>query len=481
MNSMTEQYDAIIVGSGAGGASAAYKLVHAGRRVLLIEKGAHLPRDGSTLDTKAVFQDGVFKNKRTWVDGQNREFIPDEFYNVGGKTKWYGAALLRFSPHEFRADPDHQCLAWPFGYEELEPYYREAESLLHVESFENEPELQTLLDKITSADAGWQSEPLPLGLRKSIADDPEEAKHFDGYASVSGCKSDAEWCLLEHISDKPNFTLLTEKPVAELISSEADPSVVTGVRCADGSVYSSSTVVLAAGAMTSPRILQDYLYATGLMSRLACAESVGSNFKLHINSAVLGFSPFTRHDVLRKTAILYNTAFPHSTVQPLGWLDGEILGTQLPAAVPKFVLRAAGARAIGFFVTTEDGSHPDNRVVSCAGSGTPVMDYELSRIEPAHREHKEIVKAWTGRLLRAGLIGADKYMGMAGTAHALGSMVTGNNPESSVVDADGKVHGMEGLYVGDGSVLPRSSRVNPGLTIFAWGLRLGDHLARRTV
>ena len=143
------------------------------------------------------------------------------------------------------------------------------------------------------------------------------------------------------------------------------------------------------------------------------------------------------------------------------------------------MLRAAGARAIGFFVTTEDGSHPDNRIVSCAGSGTPVMDYELHRIEASHREHRDIVNAWIGRLLRAGLLGVDKYMGLAGTAHALGSMVAGTDPETTVVDADGKVHGMEGLYVGDGSVLPRSSRVNPALTIYAWGLRLGDHLAAR--
>jgi len=39
------------------------------------------------------------------------------------------------------------------------------------------------------------------------------------------------------------------------------------------------------------------------------------------------------------------------------------------------------------------------------------------------------------------------------------------------------VHGMENLYVGDGSPLPRASRVNPSLTIYAWGLRLGAHLA----
>ena len=57
-------------------------------------------------------------------------------------------------------------------------------------------------------------------------------------------------------------------------------------------------------------------------------------------------------------------------------------------------------------------------------------------------------------------------------------MVTGPDPQTSVVDPlDGKVHGMEGLYVGDGSVLARSSRVNPALTIYAWGLRLGERLA----
>ena len=477
---MTEQYDAIIVGSGAGGAAVAYALTNAGRRVLLLEKGAHLPRDGSTLDTKTVFKDGVFKNKVTWVDGHNREFIPGEFYNVGGKTKWYGAALLRFSPHEFEADLDYQGLAWPFGYDELAPYYDKAQALLHIDTFDNEPELQALLDKITSADPAWRPEPLPLGLRKAILDDPEEAKHFDGYASVSGYKSDAEWCLLEHIKDKPNFTLLIDKPVAALVPSSTDAKTITGVTCADGSAYAAKTVVLAAGAMTSPRILEDHLHATGLISSLPCAGAVGANFKLHINSAVLGFSPFTRHDVLRKTAIVYNDAFPHSTIQCLGWIDGDILGAQLPAAVPKFVLRAAGARAIGFFVTTEDGSHPDNRIVSCAGTGTPVMDYDLHRIKASHREHRQVVNAWVGRLLRAGLVGVDKYMGMAGTAHAMGSLVTGDDPKTTVVDANGKVHGMDGLYVGDGSVLPRASRVNPSLTIFAWGLRLGDHLATRT-
>jgi len=474
---MDAHYDIVIVGSGAGGAAVAYKAARAGKRVLVLERGDRLPRDGSTLDTKKVFREGIFKNTTTWVDGQNKAFIPGEFYNVGGKTKWYGAALLRFSPHEFEADVEHQCLAWPFGHDVLAPYYDEAERLLAVNTFDNEPELQAVLDRIVDGDGAWRPAPLPLGLDREILNHEEEAKHFDGYASACGYKSDAEWNLLDRIDTAADFTLVTGKSVTGFVTAANDSAVVTGVRCADGSTYEADAVVLAAGAMTSPRLLQDHLDGSGLNRSLPCAGIVGANFKMHINSAVLGFSPFVDTDVLRKTAIVFNDEFPHSTVQCLGWIDGEILGAQLPAAVPKFVLRAAGARAIGFFVTTEDGSHPDNRIISCSGSGTPVMDYDLHRIKPAHREHRRLVGAFTARLLRAGLLGVDKYMGLAGTAHALGSLVTGSDPRTSVVDADGKVHGMQNLYVGDGSVLPRSSRVNPALTIYACALRLGDHLA----
>jgi choline dehydrogenase-like flavoprotein len=475
---MSDRYDVIIVGSGAGGSAAAYKLARAGRRVLMLEKGKHLPRDGSTLDTRQVFKAGKFKNREPWRDGRGGQLVPDEHYNVGGKTKWYGAALLRFSAHEFAADPDHQCLAWPFGLEVIEPHYDEAERLLHVNHFDNEPELQALIDKIVRNGSGWRSEPLPLGLKREILQDEHEAKHFDGYASVAGHKADAERNLLGPIEDLPNFTLLTRKKVTGLLHMPGRPEAIEGVVCRDGSYYRAERVVLAAGAMTSPRILQDHLKTSDLEAKLPCAAAVGANFKLHLNSALIALSPFAHHDILRKTAIFFHDRYPHTTVQCLGWLDGEILATQLPGAVPKFVTNAIGARAFGFFVTTEDGSHPNNRIISGGGEdGVPIADYTIERLPLAQAEHGAAIADFTGRLLRAGLAGVDRYLGLAGSAHALGSMVTGTDPAASVVDPHGKVHGMQGLYVGDGSILPRSSRVNPALTIYAWGLRLGDHLA----
>ncbi len=127
---------------------------------------------------------------------------------------------------------------------------------------------------------------------------------------------------------------------------------------------------------------------------------------------LLAFSPFTDHDVLRKTALFFNDAFPHSTVQCLGWVDGDILATQLPAVVPKFMANAMGARACGFFVTTEDGSSTESRI--CSGGelgGRPLLNYDLERIPASASEHHAIIKAFTARLMRCGLLSVSNPWG----------------------------------------------------------------------
>ncbi len=89
------------------------------------------------------------------------------------------------------------------------------------------------------------------------------------------------------------------------------------------------------------------------------------------------------------------------------------------------------------------------------------------------------MRRFTATLARCGLLAFSQRIGLAGTAHACGTLIAGRDPADSVVDAEGRVHGIDGLYVVDGSVLPRSSRVNPSLTIYAWSLRVAERIAAR--
>jgi choline dehydrogenase-like flavoprotein len=223
---MEHVYDAIIVGSGAGGAAAAYQLSRAGLDVLLLERGADLPRDATTLDIRAVVHEGRFKAREQWRDRHGRALEPEEYFNLGGKTRWFGAALLRYSPREFEADTDHQCRAWPLRHAELCPYYEQAERLLGVRPFACEPDLVRIGRRLEAASTGWQMQPLPMGLEARIVDDPLESRHFDGFASVAGLKSDAQRSFLEPLRGLPNFTLRLQAEVTDLVPAIGRPTTV---------------------------------------------------------------------------------------------------------------------------------------------------------------------------------------------------------------------------------------------------------------
>jgi choline dehydrogenase-like flavoprotein len=471
-------YDVIIIGSGAGGSAAAYQLTQTGHSVLLIEKGLHLPKDGSTLDTDKVMRQGLFLSNEAWLDGRGQMVVPEEHFNLGGKTKWYGAALLRFGPHEFDADPEHQCRAWPFGYDELVPFYEEAEELLAVQNFPLEAGFHALSSALAMRDATWRRQMLALGLARDILAYPEEARHFDAFASIRGLKRDAETALLDRVKGKPNLTILTGKTVRALVPAYGQPHRVIGVVCEDGSHFEAGKVLLAAGALHSPRLLQSYMERNGLAAELPSYRQVGRNYKSHVLSALLALSHRRIDDVLCKTALLVSERFPHSSVQTLGGtLASDIVATQLPRWTPQRLTRLVGSRIHGLFLQTEDGSHPDNRVIAATnGVDRPRLDYDTARLGPAVAEHRQLVRTLSRQLLGLGYLPLVRAIPLSGTAHACGTLVTGNDPEQSVVDANGRVHGLQNVYVVDGSVLPRSSRVNPALTIYAWGLRVASRL-----
>ena len=77
---MTEHYDVVIAGTGAGGGTLANVLAHSGQRILLLERGNFLPREMANWDSEQVFVDGRYISKDTRYDADGRPFQPQVHY-----------------------------------------------------------------------------------------------------------------------------------------------------------------------------------------------------------------------------------------------------------------------------------------------------------------------------------------------------------------------------------------------------------------
>ena len=92
---MSEHYDVIIIGTGAGGGTLAHRLAPTGKRILLLERGGYLPREPENWDSEEVFVNERYLSGEEWIDRDGAPFRPHQQYFVGGNTKFYGAVLLR--------------------------------------------------------------------------------------------------------------------------------------------------------------------------------------------------------------------------------------------------------------------------------------------------------------------------------------------------------------------------------------------------
>ena len=274
---MPNPYDAIVIGTGAGGGTLALKLALAGKRILILERGPFLPQEKLNWSTSAVFLSNRYHTRETWHDKDGKDLHPQQAYFVGGQTKVYGAAMFRMRAEDFGVI-QHQggiSPAWPIKYADLEPYYTEAEELFHVHgdlgtapavpggfgssfdptepfhskkypypAFSNEPRM-ALIEKDVRAN-GVNTFPIPLGLKRNEAN-PEQSKCVrcdtcDGYPCLVHAKSDADINCIRQILHLPNVTLMTNSRVLRLITNATGTAVVSvEVQHSGSQTHASST------------------------------------------------------------------------------------------------------------------------------------------------------------------------------------------------------------------------------------------------
>ena len=163
-----QHYDVVIIGTGAGGGTLGHRLATSGAKVLWLERGDFLPRERDNWETQAVFVRGKYLAPEVWYDGHGDEFQPEVNYYVGGNTKFYGAALFRLRPEDFGELRHHGGIspAWPISYDDLEPYYTQAEHLYLVHGEHGEDPTEGPASAQYAPPAGLARAPHPAAERR---------------------------------------------------------------------------------------------------------------------------------------------------------------------------------------------------------------------------------------------------------------------------------------------------------------------------
>ncbi len=513
--SESQPYDAIIIGTGAGGGTLAFHLANAGKRILILERGPFLPQEKPNWNTTDVFLKNRYHTTEVWTDKDGNPLHPGTGYWVGGNTKVYGAALFRLRKEDFEVLHHKGGIspAWPVKYDVFEPYYTEAEKLFcvhgelgfdltepyHSEEYpfpaiSNEPRMEEIQNDV--AKLGYHPFPIPLGLKLNESDRVESkcirCDTCDGYPCMVHAKSDSDINCIRNIMRLPNVTLMTEAKVTRLLTNPtgtAVDAVEVDLGSSDNTAtFSAGIVAVCCGAINSAALLlrsANDRHPNGLANS---SDMVGRHFMFHQADAILALSLTPNPSRYMKTFGVNDFYFgekdypyPMGNIQPIGSFHHEMMKADAPAITPAFVLEKMSSHAVPWWLTTEDLPDPDNRVQVIGGQIR--LDYTNNNVESFER----LKARWIDVLKQAGHAESTVHMHayfkkripLEGVGHQNGTCRFGTDPKQSVLDVNCRAHDVDNLYVVDASFFPSCGAVNPSLTVIANALRVGDHLLER--
>jgi choline dehydrogenase-like flavoprotein len=502
--------DAVVIGTGAGGAPLLARLAQAGLSVVALEAGEFWqPAQDFATDERS-------QSKLFWTDERlSAGDDPIAFGNnnsgigVGGSTLHYTAYVPRPQPDDFHLHRDFGVgVDWAIGYEELKPYYEEVEQFLGVSGaspYVWEPDR-----------APYPLPPLPLngaaqlmergcealGIRTSPAANAAlSAPYFQpgvGWRSActnrgfcqAGCSVGAKASMdvtfiplaLQHGAEVRSKCFVTR------LETDATGQIVAVVYVQDGQEKRQScrSVFLCAGAIETPRLL--------LLNNLANSSGqVGQNFMAHPGVQVWGQFP----EAVRPYKGIPGGLISEDTHRPpdADFVGGYLLQSigVMPVTYASQVARGAGlwgdrlrSHMLGYNHTAginilgeclpyshnylELSNEKDDR-----GLPKPRIHFTNGENERRMNLHAEALmrKVWSAA-------GAEQMWTFSRSAHTIGTCRMGTDPTQSVVDPDGRSFDVPNLYIMDNSIFPSALSVNPALTLMALSLRVADRFLQQT-
>ncbi len=514
--------DVVVVGSGLGASAFVRHLVDAapGLRIVVLERGGWVDR--STLPAlKADFQRDVLGAYATSpnvrlaaggrapsadyaIDDSGSDFKPLMWSGVGGSTINWAAHFPRFHPSDFRTRTlDGVGDDWPFSYADLEPFYDLNDARFGIAGLAGDPAYPPKperpmppigLGKLgMTAARGFDR----LGWHWWPVDSAINSRDHLGRPACNHCGPCQQGCVngAKASTDMTHWPYALGRGVelrtgAVVLQVEVEAGRARGVtyRTTGGDVFQpAQTVVVAGNGVGTARLL----LASGIAS-----PALGRNLMFHGAGYVRGFFAEDLDGPVGPTGCaIYSHEF-YETDRSRGFVRGvhlqvtreNPLAVQAARLAEPWGIAAHRAllrefrRSMAILVVNEDFPEAENHVALSGETGPD----GLPGVKVVYR-----ISEHTRRSLDFGLDRAEEMLRAAGAIetvrvplapftgwHLLGTARMGSDPATSVTDGSGRVHGVAGLIVADGSLFTTSAAVNPGSTIGAVATKVADDFAR---
>jgi choline dehydrogenase-like flavoprotein len=473
--------------------------------------------------------------RRVVVDANGQEEIvkPSNWsYNnnaacVGSGTLSYGAMAWRFMERDFRMRSSYGSVLagtledWPITYDNLEPYYEKAEWELGVSGDDSSnifkaprkrplpmpplpPNTEHRLLEPAARRLGLHPFHIPM-LRNSVPYNGRgpcmRCRWCVGFACEVNAKNGTQNTVIPQALASGKCELRTDCMAKEILTDKRGRA--TGVSYFDADnhlqVQTADVVVVSASATESARLLLNsrcHLHPNGLGNRY---DWVGRNLQGHAYAGAVGLMEHDVYDDLGPGASIAISDFNHGNK---GFVGGAVLcnefirlpinfSSMVPPDVPRWgaahkeYMRNYYKRSIIVMGPIQEIPVFDARVqvdpVVTDFWGIPVARLSGQR-HPQDIVTSKFIAEQAQRWLREA--GATTTWislpgtGLSGGQHQAGTCRMGNDPKTSVVNAQCRVHDVENLFVVDGSVHVTNGGFNPVLTILAIAYRAGDFIAK---
>ena len=492
LDGATVDVDVVVVGSGAGGAAATATLAAQGLEVLCLEEGGHYAEEHFSQDQGVAWRQ-LYADDGARMMGGNL-FIPVAGGRcLGGSTVINSGICFRIPEWRFAQWRDDHGL--DLTWEQLAPWLSRTEDFIHVTPADRRVTGGNNLFCQEGLDAlGWSGGPMPRNAPGCVGCG----------ACQMGCPSGGKLSVVKTyipaaIRDGARFvtrarateTLMDGDRVVGLRADLLDP--ITDAPTGSLTVRARA-VVLAGGAIQTPCLLQ----SNGLGN-----EHVGEHLHVHPGAGVIALTDREIEGWRGIPQGFYSDQFLQSDglILESFWATPEVFYLSFPFGRDgaSGMLDFSRMAALGGVIT--DRSEGSVRATSTPGKAKvsySLVDEDRARLVLIQRYSAELMFAAGAREVRAAVYGVPtitsveearrwldpdtvrlKQLMAVYSSHPHGTARMNGDPESGAVDCRGQVHGVDGLYVMDGSIFPDVLGVNPQVTIMALASYLADQLGQR--